>query len=227
MGVRVGSARSNENGGVNGGKAGDQTGREVSTQLWYLHSKGWIVIRAKAPAVREAIAKNMEAACQNDNIGYCQGHRGTATAAAKPYDYDLSKVNTAVETDCSELVRCCVLYAGIHVNSFSTANEVAALRQTGQFDILDNGSKSSQNKKVEAAQKKDVSISGTYKTTADLNLRAGAGTTKDILVTIPKGAAVSCYGYYSLYNGKPWYYVKTTVKGVAYTGFCSSAYLKR
>ena len=52
MGVRVGSARSNENGGVNGGKAGDQTGREVSTQLWYLHSKGWIVIRAKAPVVR-------------------------------------------------------------------------------------------------------------------------------------------------------------------------------
>ena len=218
MGVRVGSARSNENGGVNGGKAGDQTGREVSTQLWYLHSKGWIVIRAKSPAVREALAKNMEAACQNDNIGYCQGHRGTATAAAKPYDYDLSKVNTAVETDCSELVRCCVLYAGIHVNSFSTAYEVV---------VLDNGSKSSQNKKVEAAQKKDVSISGTYKTTADLNLRAGAGTTKDILVTIPKGAAVSCYGYYSLYNGKPWYYVKTTVKGVAYTGFCSSAYLKR
>ena len=60
--------------------------------------------------------------------------------------------------------------------------------------VLDNGSKSSQNKKVEAAQKKDVSISGAYKTTADLNLRAGAGTTKDILVTIPKGTAVSCYG---------------------------------
>ena len=63
--------------------------------------------------------------------------------------------------------------------------------------------------------------------TVDLNLRAGAGTTKDILVTIPKGTAVSCYGYYSPYKGKPWYYVKTTVKGVAYTGFCSSAYLKR
>ena len=254
MGVRVGSARSNENGGVNGGKAGDQTGREVSTQPWYLHSKGWIVIRAKSPAVREAIAKNMEAACQNNNIGYCQGHRGTATAAAKPYDYDLSKVNAAVETDCSELVRCCVLYAGIHVNGFSTANEVTELEQTGQFYILeenkyckaadyllrgdilvtktkghtvvvlDNGSKSSQ---TEVARKKDVSISGTYKTTADLNLRVGAGTTKDILVTIPKGTAVSCYGYYSTYKGKPWYYVKTTVRGVTYTGFCSSAYLKR
>ena len=52
-----GGENSGVNGGVNGGKAGDQTGREVSTQLWYLHSKGWIVIRAKAPAVREAIAK--------------------------------------------------------------------------------------------------------------------------------------------------------------------------
>lgn len=72
-----------------------------------------------------------------------------------------------------------------------------------------------------------LSISGTYKTTADLNLRVGAGTTKDILVTIPKGTVVSCYGYYSTYKGKPWYYVKTTVRGVTYTGFCSSAYLKR
>lgn len=38
--VRVGSARSNENGGINGGKPGDQkNGREVSTQDWYLHNK--------------------------------------------------------------------------------------------------------------------------------------------------------------------------------------------
>ena len=37
--VRVGSARSNENGGINGGKPGDQkNGREVSTQDWYLHT---------------------------------------------------------------------------------------------------------------------------------------------------------------------------------------------
>ena len=46
-------------------------------------------------------------------------------------------MNTAVETDCSELVRCCVLYAGIHVNGFSTANEVDELKQTGQFYILE------------------------------------------------------------------------------------------
>lgn len=49
--VYVGSARSDENGKAHSGKAGDQkSGREVSTQAWYKHSKGWRVFRAKNPA---------------------------------------------------------------------------------------------------------------------------------------------------------------------------------
>ena len=67
--VRVGSARSNEHGGITGGKPGDQKGgAEVSMQAWYLHSKGWIVIRAKDPTAREKIATNMEAGCRNNHI---------------------------------------------------------------------------------------------------------------------------------------------------------------
>ena len=53
MAVKVGSARIDENGKAHGGKAGDQTGKEVSTQNWYLHSKGWRVFRAKNPSVAE------------------------------------------------------------------------------------------------------------------------------------------------------------------------------
>ncbi|MCH5271562.1 MAG: peptidoglycan-binding protein [Lachnospiraceae bacterium] len=136
MGVRVGSARINENGGINGGAAGDQTGSEVSTQNWYLHSKGWVVLRAKGPALREKIAYNMESICANDNIGYCQDHRATLTSAAKPYGYDASKVTKKVETDCSEAVRNCLLYAGITVGSFSTASEASVLVGTGAFDKL-------------------------------------------------------------------------------------------
>ena len=135
--VRVGSARSNEYGGITGGKPGDQKGgAEVSMQAWYLHSKGWVVIRAKDPTSREKIAENMVAACLNNHIGYCQSHRETATEAAKPYGYDFSKITTDVETDCSELVRACCLYAGIKVGSFSTGNEAAALQATGKFQIL-------------------------------------------------------------------------------------------
>lgn len=138
MSVLIGSARINEKGGINGGAAGDQTGGEVSTQAWYPHSKGWIVIRAKEPAVREKIARNMQAMCDNNNIGYCQNHRGTLTVAAKPYGYDASKVTKKVEVDCSEGVRNCVLYAGINVGSFSTSGEVSTLRNTGAFDILED-----------------------------------------------------------------------------------------
>ncbi len=137
MSVLIGSARINEKGGINGGSAGDQTGGEVSTQAWYLHSKGWVVIRAKDPVVLEKIARNMQAICDNDNIGYCQDHRSTLTVAAKPYGYDASKVTKKVEVDCSEGVRNCVLYAGINVGSFSTSSEVSALRNTGAFDILE------------------------------------------------------------------------------------------
>lgn len=134
--VMIGSARSNENGGINGGKSGDQTGKEVSTQEWYLHPKGWVVIRAKSKLVRKKIAHNMQSICNNDNIGYCQDHRGTLTAQAKPYGYDASKVTTACEVDCSEAVRNCILYAGIQIESFSTGSEVSACQKTGMFDII-------------------------------------------------------------------------------------------
>lgn len=135
--VKIGSARSNEFGGINGGQPGDQKGgAEVSIQDWYLHPKGWIVIRAKDPAIRNKIADNMEAACRNDHLGYCQNHRDSALVAAKPYGYDLSKVTKDVEVDCSKLVQICCLYAGIKAGDFSTGTEVAALRKTGAFDVL-------------------------------------------------------------------------------------------
>lgn len=136
MSVLIGSARIDENGNISGGKAGDQTGQEVSAQNWYLHSKGWIVARPKRPEVAEAIAWNMQAGCDNNHIGYCQAHRSSVTAAAKEHGYNLSEVTKDCEVDCSELVRICCLYAGITVGTFNTASEVAALEATGEFNIL-------------------------------------------------------------------------------------------
>lgn len=81
--------------------------------------------------------------------------------------------------------------------------------------------------KIEAAQSYDKSLAGTYKTTADLHLRAGAGTGKTSLVIMPKGTSVRNYGYYTTASGKKWLYVQVTVSKKTYTGFCSSAYLKK
>lgn len=71
------------------------------------------------------------------------------------------------------------------------------------------------------------SIAGTYQTTSDLYCRNDAGTNKKALCLIPKGTKVQCYGYYSKSGNANWLYIQFTMDGVQYTGFSSSAYLKK
>lgn len=130
MAVKVGSARSS----YGNTAAGDQNnGLEVSTQDYYVHSKGWRVFRAKDPTKRYKIADGMKKGCANNDIGYSQGTRLTLTENVKPYGYDPSKTTKKVNTDCSALVRCCCLYAGIKVGDFITSNEPSKLLGTGEF----------------------------------------------------------------------------------------------
>ena len=131
MAVLIGSARSS----YGNTSPGDQhSGLEVSTQNWYLHSKGWYVLRAKDAAAREKIAVAMERACANNNIGYSQPTRNTLYNDVKPYGFDPAKTTKKVNTDCSALVRVCVNFAGITVGDFITSNEVSTLMATGAFD---------------------------------------------------------------------------------------------
>ena len=133
MAVKVGSARIDENGKTHGGKAGDQNGKEVSTQAWYRHKKGWRVLRCKSADKAEKIARAMQAACDNANIGYDQYQRDTLYNLAKAVDFDPTRVKTPCETDCSALVRVCLAYAGITVKNFRTPNEASILLRSGEF----------------------------------------------------------------------------------------------
>lgn len=86
------------------------------------------------------------------------------------------------------------------------------------------------SKKVSAtcsAKKYDKTLAGEYKTTANLYCRNDAGTNKKALCKIPVGTKVKCYGYYSVSNNVKWLYIQFTLDGVQYTGFSSSAYLKK
>lgn len=143
MAVRVGSARIDERGKASGGKAGDQTGREVAIENYYVHSQGWYIIRAKDDKVREKIAVAMERACANKYIGYDQGQNGTLWDAAEKVGFDPGKVKVKCETDCGRLVRVCIYYAGIKVAEFHTGNEVAKCKATGAFDIIKDKAKCS------------------------------------------------------------------------------------
>ena len=67
MSLIIGSARIDENGHISGGKAGDQTKKEVSKQPYYVHSKGWLCLRPKSVSDAKKIASAMDDACDNDN----------------------------------------------------------------------------------------------------------------------------------------------------------------
>lgn len=146
MAVIIGSARSDERGKATGGKAGDQTGKEVSTQNWYRHKKGWRVLRAKDPLISKYIAEAMREACDNNKIGYDQNQNQTLWNIAKSVGWDPSRVTTATETDCARLIRVCVQYACVKVGlditvpDFYTATLASNLLKTGLFVEL-KGSK--------------------------------------------------------------------------------------
>lgn len=128
--VWVGSARSSYGNTTPGDQNG---GREVSTEKYYVHSKGWVVLRAKDPVVREKIAVAMERACANNDIGYDQSTRLTLFENVKAFGFDPARTTKKVNTDCSALVRVCVHYAGITVGNFITSSEVKYLMATGAF----------------------------------------------------------------------------------------------
>ena len=157
--VKLASASIDENGKASGGKAGDQTGREVKTQDYYLHSKGWRVFRPLSIDVANKIAYDAEAAAKNNKIGYDQGQRNTLYTYAKKVGFDCAKVTTACECDCSALVRVCLAYAGINVPaSFRTVNEPKYLLNTGAFKEL-KGDK--YTKKGDYLRKGDILVTPT------------------------------------------------------------------
>lgn len=134
MGLIVGSARIDENGNLKNGKTGDQTRKEVSTQAYYTHKKGWYVLRAKSVAHANALATAMKQACDNNKIGYDQNERNGVITQLKKYG-SLDKIATATECDCSSLVRTCIIQAtGKDVGNITTANEASVLEASGLFE---------------------------------------------------------------------------------------------
>jgi peptidoglycan hydrolase-like protein with peptidoglycan-binding domain/GH25 family lysozyme M1 (1,4-beta-N-acetylmuramidase) len=139
----IGGASIDEYGHAHGGKAGDQTGREVGRKSWYKHPKKWFVIRPNAPKDAETIATTMEALCDNDNIGYDQYQRTTMLKAGMTVGWDASRITETVECDCSKAVQFCCFATGIPTgkwdDGFRTGNMIPVLLATGRFTKLSEG----------------------------------------------------------------------------------------
>ncbi|MCQ2439622.1 MAG: hypothetical protein MJ074_07650 [Oscillospiraceae bacterium] len=135
MSVRIGHASIDENGHAQGGKAGDQSGKEVCIRTWY--DKPWsLLLRHPDRSVADRAAAACEAGCANPLIGYDQYQRNTAHTQAKAVGYDLAKISTACETDCSAFVTLCYIAAGVKAleytgNAPTTATMQAAFTAAG------------------------------------------------------------------------------------------------
>ena len=137
MGYIIGSARMGENGRATGGAAGDQKQGttpdrkgEVSMQDFYMHKKGWVILRPRSATHAAELARAMRRACDNPNLGYDQSERlGVVRHGIS------STIRT--ECDCSSLVRQCVKEAtGTDPGNFTTADEISKLLYTRLFDRL-------------------------------------------------------------------------------------------
>lgn len=144
--VYVGSARSDENGRAYGGKAGDQkSGREVSTQAYYVHDYGWRVFRPIDEEKAQKMAEAMRVICDDNDVGYDQHQRTSLYNLLKQNGFDIYTINKKTETDCSALVRVCAKYAGIDLPDFNTSSEPKALLESGQFKELTGSKYTSQS----------------------------------------------------------------------------------
>ena len=140
--VMLGYAAKDERGNYSGGQAGDQTSKEVYVNGWY--NQSWTsVLRPKDASLAENIARACEAACANNKIGYSQSDRNSILTQAKKVGYDMSKITTPCNCDCSSFVSaicvCCGLPESIFFaggNGRVTSNMSEACLATGKFTEL-------------------------------------------------------------------------------------------
>lgn len=125
--VRIAHSSIDENGKITGGKAGDQTKKEVCIRNWY--NTSWqYVIRFNDPEMGRKAAEIMEQIALNDNIGYDQSGRNTLLAEAEKVNFDIKKIKTPCESDCSAAVTVACIGAGVPKEALYKWNNCSSTR---------------------------------------------------------------------------------------------------
>ena len=141
--IKIGHATISEDGTAYGA-AGDQAGgNEVCTVDNYnivTRLSPNVLLRPKTSALAEASAAACELGCANDHIGYSQSGRNTLYSYAKNVNFDLSKVTTNCNTDCSAFMTVCAISGGSKIsygsNAPTTSNMRTRFKQSGDYTVL-------------------------------------------------------------------------------------------
>lgn len=139
--IKIGHASISENNTAYG-QAGDSTSKEVCIKSDFdiTSLSPTVVLRPKTSSLAEASALACEAGCANDKIGYSQSGRNTLYTYASEVGYDLSKVTTLCNTDCSAFMTVCAIAGGANIsygtNAPTTTNMRTRFKQSGNYTVL-------------------------------------------------------------------------------------------
>lgn len=177
MAIKIGHASKDENSKIKNGSAGDQTKGEVCTRTWY--NKGWqVVLRPKNQALAEKSAYACEKGCVNNKIGYDQNQRNTLYKYAKAVGFDLSKIMTNCECDCSSFMQVCAIAGGANLsygsNGYTTSTMVNAFVKSGDYEKLTDSKYLTSDKYLKRG---DILVRAGSHTVMVLENGAGAGKT--------------------------------------------------
>lgn len=192
MTVKVGSARIDERGKIYGGKAGDQTGRELWIQDGYVFSGGWdYCIRIKDSTKRKRFIAFIKWACNNRHIGYDQHNRLALYNELKRIGFkNYRNLAKDVEVDCSALVACGLIVSGFDkINpSCYTGNLRSNIKSTypKSFTFFDNGYKYGDHTQIMK-----------WWRNGDILLKEG----HHVVTVVSGGRGTTTTSYYSKYNG--------------------------
>ena len=151
--ITFGSARIDERGKISGGKAGDQTGKELSTQEAYIYKGGWdVCIRIKDKKKKQKYIDFIKWACGSKHIGYNQSKRTTLYNELKKLNFEYKKLSKDVECDCSSLVSCGLIVAGFDKinpsNTTSTLESDIVKKYPNDFSVFDKKYKNGDHTKI-------------------------------------------------------------------------------
>ena len=133
MPVKIGHAVCDENGGKIGPKPGDQTGREIRIDDWYVSGDGWdYLLVCKDKKMAKKAAEYMKAICLNDRFGYSQPHRWSGYDSLVKTKMNFHEAKG--DFDCSSLVIACYIFAGLNIPAEGYTGDMRKrLMATGKF----------------------------------------------------------------------------------------------
>lgn len=135
MSVKIGHARQDENGGIEGKTPGDQTGKEILVENWYARTGGWTYyLECTDAELADRAASLVEAICADAGYGYSQGSKQRWAGYHAIVANGGKVAGAAGDFDCSSLCIAAYILAGLDVEPTGYTGSIRQqLMATGKF----------------------------------------------------------------------------------------------